>query len=115
MERERETANYRRTIFCYNTGEDLRLRSGCFHVLTILLSNLRTEKPFCKLFLFHVTVHRREYGHWGNRTSQKQRSVTLFRVSITSWGLVNRGTNWFGFSILMAVLPACVTSSVFNH
>lgn len=45
----------------------------------------------------------------------EDKEVTLFRVSITSWGLVKRGTNWFGFSILMAVLPACVSSSAFNH
>lgn len=38
-----ETAVYRRTVNCYNAGEDLRLWSGCLHVLTILLSDLRRK------------------------------------------------------------------------
>lgn len=58
-----ETAVYRRTVDCYDAGEDLRLRSCCLHVLTILLSDLRRRT---------VSFQRQRSGLMGDRRGQEQ-------------------------------------------
>lgn len=75
-----ESAVYRRTVDCYNAGEDLRLWSCCLHVLTILLSDLRrVNKTLVKHFWF---MWRRAEGKegelWETKKAKRREKLPCF-------------------------------------
>lgn len=70
----RETAVYRRTVNCYDTGEDLRLRSCRLHVLTILLSDLTRENA-CITFLIQVFPRQSKLLWWWEKARSQKRHL----------------------------------------